>query len=183
MLFRSFAALLIARRGTTAAREGGDFLRHVAFNGSVVVLLGAFAIGIITGERGMAALRPFILDAFPGFLCLFLLDMGLVAGRGLRQGWRGLSLPVAGFAVAMPLIGSTLAAGAAAAIDLSVGSAAVLITLGASASYIAVPAALRLALAEANPAISLTLSLGITFPFNLLIGIPLYIAMAGWVAR
>ena len=143
-----FAALLIARRKTesTDSVAGGDFLREIAFNGSIVILIGAFVIGAITGQRGMTMLKPFILDAFPGFLCLFLLDMGLVAGRGLKQGWRYLSITVAAFAVVMPLIGATLAAAMATMIGLSIGSTAVLITLAASASYIAVPAAMRLAL-------------------------------------
>ena len=180
-----FAALLIARRMTTSADSvaNGDFFREIAFNGSIVILIGAFGIGAITGQRGMTMLKPFILDAFPGFLCLFMLDMGLVAGRGLKQGWRYISIPVVAFAVVMPVIGGALAAAMATLIGLSIGSTAVLITLAASASYIAVPAAMRLALPAANPAIALTLSLGITFPFNLLIGIPLYIAVAGRIVH
>jgi hypothetical protein len=179
-----FAALLIASRNRDghADRGGRGFFREVAFNSSIFMLLGSFAIGAITGQRGLTMLKPFILDPFAGFLCLFLLDMGLVAGRGLRQGWRQLSVTVASFAVVMPLIGATLAALLAALIGLSVGSTAVLITLAASASYIAVPAALRLALPAANPALALTLSLGVTFPFNLLVGIPLYIAAASRIA-
>jgi uncharacterized protein len=178
-----FAALLIASRECKADAGRGEFLREVAFNGSIFILLGSFAIGAITGERGMTMLKPFILDPFAGALCLFLLDMGLVAGRGLRQGRRYLSLPVASFAVVMPLIGASIAAIMATIIGLSVGSTAVLITLAASASYIAVPAAMRLALPAANPAIALTLSLGVTFPFNLLVGIPLYIAVANRIAH
>ena len=180
-----FAALLIARRMAAPVDSvaNGDFVREIAFNGSIVILIGAFAIGAITGQRGMTMLKPFILDAFPGFLCLFLFDMGLVAGRGLKQGWRYISPTVAAFAIVMPLIGGASAAAIATLIGLSVGSTAVLITLAASASYIAVPAAMRLALPAANPAIALTLSLGITFPFNLLIGIPLYIAVAGRIAH
>ena len=177
-----FAALLIARRNREAAPERQGFLRHVAFNGSIVVLLGAFVIGAVTGPRGFSMLKPFILDAFPGFLCLFMLDMGMVAGRGLQQGMRHLTPPVCVFAIGMPLVGASMAAAAAAAIGLSAGSAAVFMTLAASASYIAVPAALRLALPEANPAIALTLSLGITFPFNLTLGIPLYIAAASLIS-
>jgi hypothetical protein len=178
-----FAALLIASRECKADAGRGEFLREVAFNGSIFILLGSFAIGAITGERGMTMLKPFILDPFAGVLCLFLLDMGLVAGRGLRQGWRYLSLPVTSFAVVMPLIGATIAAAMAAMLGLSVGSTAVLITLAASASYIAAPAAMRLALPAANPALALTLSLGVTFPFNLLVGIPLYIAVATRIAN
>ncbi|MDP3074907.1 sodium-dependent bicarbonate transport family permease [Bradyrhizobium sp.] len=179
------AALLIARRTDepTARVAGGDFLREVAFNGSIFILIGALVIGLITGQRGMTMLKPFIVDAFPGILCIFLLDMGLVAGRGLKQGWRYLSITVTAFAVVMPLISAALAATMATLIGLSAGSTAVLITLAASASYIAVPAAMRLALPAANPAIALTLSLGVTFPFNLLLGIPLYIAAAGRIAQ
>jgi hypothetical protein len=176
-----FAALLIASRERKAG-TGNEFLREVLFNGSIFILLGSFVIGAATGERGMTMLKPFILDPFAGVLCLFLLDMGLVAGRGLRQGWRYLSLPVTSFALIMPLIGASLAALMAIPLGLSVGSAAVLITLAASASYIAAPAAMRLALPSANPALALTLSLGVTFPFNLLIGIPLYIAVAKRIA-
>jgi len=180
-----FAALLIASRTSGGAAESGGrgVVREVAVNGSIFMLLGSFAIGAITGQNGLALLKPLILDPFAGFLCLFLLDMGLVAGRGLRQGWRHLSVAVTSFAVVMPLIGATLAALIATLIGLSVGSTAVLITLAASASYIAVPAAMRLALPAANPALALTLSLGVTFPFNLLIGIPLYIAAAGKIAH
>ncbi|WP_220008692.1 sodium-dependent bicarbonate transport family permease [Bradyrhizobium sp. BR 10289] len=179
-----FSALLIARSGHQGVKGqfSGDFLREIALNGSIVALLGAFAVGWITGERGMASLKPFLLDAFPGFLCVFLLDMGLIAGRGLRDGWRSLSIAVAGFAWGMPLIGAAFAALFAWLIGLSAGSTAILMTLGASASYIAVPAAMRLALPAANPAIALTLSLGLTFPFNLIVGIPFYIAVAQMVA-
>jgi uncharacterized protein len=177
-----FAALLIAGRERKAEAGRGEFIREVAFNGSIFILLGSFAIGAITGQAGMTTLKPFIIDPFAGVLCLFLLDMGLVAGRGLRQGWRYLTLPVTSFAVIMPLIGATIAAAMAAMLGMSVGSTAVLITLAASASYIAAPAAMRLALPAANPALALTLSLGVTFPFNLLVGIPLYIAVAGKIA-
>ena len=170
-------------RERKAGAGPGAFLREVAFNGSIFILLGSFAIGAITGDRGMTMLKPFILDPFAGVLCLFLLDMGLVAGRGLKQGWNYLSLPVTSFAVVMPLIGATIAAAMAVMLGLSIGSTAVLITLAASASYIAVPAAMRLALPAANPAIALTLSLGVTFPFNLLVGIPLYIAVAKRIAH
>ena len=175
-----FAALLIARRGEASASSGT--LHEILFNGSIVILVGAFLIGCVTGERGLPALKPFILDSFAGLLCIFLLDMGLIAGRGLMQGWRVLSLPTIGFAAIMPLINASLAALVATALDMSAGSTAVLMTLCASASYIAVPAAMRLALPKANPALSLTLSLGLTFPFNLTIGIPLYIAAAKAIA-
>lgn len=175
-----FSALLIARRADTSASKGA--LHEIFLNSSIVILVGAFLIGCATGERGLPVLKPFILDCFAGLLCIFLLDMGLIAGRGLMQGWRMLSLPTIGFAAVMPLINAGLAGVVAAALRMSSGSTAVLMTLCASASYIAVPAAMRLALPRANPALSLTLSLGLTFPFNLTIGIPLYIAAASVIA-
>lgn len=177
-------ALRLARphRDQQGASHGQNVWREVLLNGSVVTLLGAFVVGMITGERGYATVKPFFVDLFPGFLCLFLLDMGLVAGRGLEQGRKYLSPALAGFAICMPLIGAVIAAACAVMIGLSPGGAAVLMTLAASASYIAVPAALRLALPEANAAIPLTMSLCVTFPFNLLLGIPLYIALANRLA-
>lgn len=175
-----FTALAIAQRSGAIKQtaHGTGLLREVALNGSIVMLLGSFLIGSLTGSRGLTMLKPFLVDPFAGFLCLFLLDMGLLAGRGLLQGWRALSLPVIVFALVMPMTGALLAGGLAAILGLSMGGAAVFITLAASASYIAAPAAMRIALPEANPAIALTLSLGVTFPFNLTLGIPIYIAMA-----
>lgn len=175
------SGLLLVRRDAWAKGKT-ELLREILLNGAVVMLLGSFAIGVITGARGLAMLQPFVGQMFAGFLCLFLLDMGLVAGRGLREGWKHLTPAVVIFAILMPLIGATAAAALAPLVGLSVGGTAVLITLAASASYIAVPAALQLALPEANAAIPLTLSLGITFPFNLAIGIPLYIAAAQRIA-
>ena len=174
------SALGLARpyRGQAADSDGQSLWREVLLNGSVVALLGAFVVGMITGQRGLTTLKPFLVDLFPGFLCLFLLDMGLVAGRGLQQGKRHLSAALAVFAVLMPVVSAAIAAVLSVIIGLSAGGTAVFMTLAASASYIAVPAALRLALPEANPAISLTMSLGITFPFNLMLGIPLYISIA-----
>ncbi len=176
------SALFLARGGSAQGR-GTELVREILLNGAVVMLLGSFLIGIVSGDRGQALLKPFLVDAFPGFLCLFLLDMGLVAGRGLRDERRLLSLRLAVFAIVMPLTGGTAAALLAPCIGLSVGGMAVFITLAASASYIAVPAAMRLALPQANAAIPLTLSLGVTFPFNLLLGIPLYIAVARWIGE
>jgi uncharacterized protein len=179
------SALLLARRARAASgdieREGEStaaLIREVGLNASVVMLVGSFLIGWATGERGMTMIAPFIVDPFRGILCLFLLDMGLVAGRGMREGRRHLSPPVLAFGILMPLLSAGLAALMLLPLGLSVGGAALFITLSASASYIAVPAAMRLALPEARPAIYLTLSLGVTFPFNLALGIPLYLALA-----
>lgn len=177
--------LLARRRNGSAATDGPglpSLLREVTLNGSVVALLGAFAIGWLTGRGGLDDIAPLVVDPFKGVLCLFLLDMGLVAGRGLQQGFRDLRPAVLAFGLYMPLVGGALGAAMAALLGLTAGGAALLITLAASASYIAVPAAMRLALPEARPVIYLTLSLCITFPFNLAFGIPLYIAVAGAIA-
>ncbi len=185
------AALWLVRRGDGNGSSGGrgskgglsgDALREVFFNGSVVLLMGAFFIGWITGEDGLDAVSPLIVDPFKGVLCLFLLDMGLVAARGFRSARDALNLRLFLFGMYMPLIGAALATVGVAFMDMSPGSAALMVVLAASASYIAVPAAMRLTLPEARPAIYLTMSLGVTFPFNLVIGIPLYITVAGWVA-
>ncbi len=170
-------ALTIARKGSGMDRAT---LREVALNGSIVLLVGAFLIGWITGAEGLQAISAFIVDPFKGVLCLFLLDMGVVAGRGLREGRKSLTFGVVAFGLYMPLIGATLGLIAARLVGLSPGGSALLATLAASASYIAVPAALRLALPEARPSIYLPLSLGVTFPFNLTVGLPLYIALATW---
>jgi len=171
-------ALWLATRGGGGAKLDGEAWREILLNGSIVLLLGAFAIGWITGERGMAEVAPLIVTPFKGVLCLFLLDMGLVAGRGLRQA-RGIVTPgVLAFGVLMPLAGGALGLATGLGLGLSAGGIAVLATLAGSASYIAVPAAMRVALPQANPALYLTLALGITFPFNLILGIPLWIALA-----
>lgn len=156
----------------------GSLVRHVFLNGSIVVLVGAFLIGWISGAEGLAEVAPFIVDPFKGVLCLFLLDMGLVAGRGFRDQGRALGASEIGFGLVMPLISAGIAALVAVPLGLSVGDTALFITLAASASYIAVPAAMRLALPQAKPSIYLTMSPGLTFPFNLTIGIPLHIALA-----
>ncbi len=175
------AALWLISRG--GAEEGGQrmdsaLLREIMFNGSIVLLVGSFVIGAITGEDGMTRIESFIVNPFQGVLCLFLLDMGLVAGRGLREGGAVLRPGPLAFGVLMPVVGSAFGLGTGLLLGLSTGGVALLMVLSASASYIAVPAAMRVALPEANPSIYLTLSLGVTFPFNLTLGIPLYVAVA-----
>ncbi len=179
-------ALLLARQanaagGPVAGSERGELLREVMLNASVVVLVGALIVGWIIGPEGFEPTKPFFVAPFQGVLCLFLLDMGLSAGRGLRQGWRQLDVGAITFGLYMPLISAAVAAALCWVLALAPGDSALLITLAASASYIAVPAAMRLALPKAKPAIYLTLSLGVTFPFNLTFGIPLYTAMGQWV--
>lgn len=176
------ALWLVARTSGSPGQKGGrmdpGLLREILLNGSIVLLIGSFAIGAATGQEGLVKIEAFIVAPFQGVLCLFLLDMGLVAGRGLRQA-RGLLRPgVFAFGILMPLIGASLGLAAGLLLGLSTGGVVLMMTLSASASYIAVPAAMRVALPEANPAIYLTLALGITFPFNLTLGIPIYMAVA-----
>ena len=175
------ALWLVARTGRQADMDAG-LIREILLNGSIVLLIGSFLIGWITGEEGLARIESFIVSPFQGVLCLFLLDMGLVAGRGLRDSRGALGPGAILFGVIMPPVGAVFGLAAAMVLGLSVGGTALLMTLAASASYIAVPAAMRVALPEANPAIYLTLSLGVTFPFNLTVGIPLYTAIAAAVA-
>ena len=173
------SALYLAFRYAPDAKRGNQgWIREVLFGGSIVLLVGSFAIGLISGDAGYKTISGLIEVPFKGVLCLFLLDMGLLAGRHLLTSYRSMGPGIIAFGLYMPLVGALCAVPAVMAIGFSPGSAAVFMALAASASYIAVPAALRIALPQANPAIYLTLSLGLTFPFNLTIGIPAYIALA-----
>jgi hypothetical protein len=172
------SALWLVSAGGSGRRMDGELMREIMLNGSIVLLVGAFVIGAVTGQDGLDKVSNFIVAPFTGVLCLFLLDMGLVAGRGLRESRGVLNFGAVAFGVLMPIVGSLLGLGAALVVGLSPGGVTLLMVLSASASYIAVPAAMRVALPEANPSVYLTLSLGVTFPFNLTIGIPLYVAMS-----
>jgi uncharacterized protein len=171
------ALWLVSRDGSGGRMEPG-LMREIMLNGSIVLLVGSFVIGLMTGTKGLTEISPFIVAPFKGLLCLFLLDMGLIAGRGLRQSKGVLGFGAVLFGVVMPLAGSVIGLVFALMIGLTLGGVVLMMVLAASASYIAVPAAMRVALPEANPALYLTLSLGVTFPFNLTLGIPLYAAVA-----
>lgn len=155
----------------------GKVLHESFTDGAQLLLLGAMAVGLATGESGAAAMKPFSGDLFKGMLAFFLLDMGLLTARYLHT-LKGLPRLLLVWGVAAPLVHASLALALAAATGMSVGNAALLMVLAASASYIAVPAVLRHAVPEAQPALYFGLSLGVTFPFNILLGIPLYIAVA-----
>jgi hypothetical protein len=176
--------LLLARGGGAfrSARLQSGLWRETLLNGSVVMLVGSFVIGWITGPKGMETVRAFAVDPMKGVLMLFLLDMGLVAARRLREANR-LRPALLLFGVAMPLLSAAIAVVLGSLFGFAAGDAALLATLAASASYIAVPAAMRLALPEADPGIYITLSLAVTFPFNIVAGIPLYLAAAEFLAR
>ncbi len=164
--------------GGGAARSGaGAVLAEVMSSKSVLLLVGGLVIGALVGPKGLQPVKPLFVDLFQGALCLFLLDLGRVAAS--RAGdFRKVGLGLAAFAIAMPVLHGALGIAAASMVGLSQGGAVVLGTLAASASYIAAPAAVRLALPEANPGYYLTCSLAITFPFNIVLGLPLYQAMA-----
>ena len=176
-----------AAKGTVATANGvpapktsvsvGKILHESFTDGAQLLLLGAMAIGMITGDAGKAAMQPFSVDLFKGMLAFFLLDMGLMAARNLPQ-VKGKSPVLVAYAIAGPIVHASLALGLAFLLNLSAGDGALLMVLAASASYIAVPAVLRYALPEANPSLYFGLSLGITFPLNIVFGIPIYVAVA-----
>ncbi len=171
------SALWLVSGGGRSRMDAGLW-REILLNGSIVLLVGSFAIGIATGEDGLAEIDDFFVAPFKGVLCLFLLDMGLIAGRGIRNS-RGVITPgLFAFGILMPMIGGAIGLVTGLVIGLSPGGVFLLAVLSASASYIAVPAAMRVALPEADPGIYLTLSLAITFPFNLTLGLPLYLFLA-----
>ncbi len=163
--------------------EPKAMLRESLLNGSVFLILGSLAIGYATGERGMTQLEPLVVDLFIGILCLFLLDMGIVAMRRMRDLSRGggQTMMLALLGLLLPLLHGAMGMALAWMLGLGEGDALLLVVLAASASYIAVPAAMRLALPEANPSYYLGTSLAITFPFNLIVGIPLYHVAVRWL--
>ncbi|WP_372571891.1 sodium-dependent bicarbonate transport family permease [Ruegeria jejuensis] len=172
------SALWLAHRAGQGGAKTTGLWRDLLANGSIVLLTGAFVIGAVTGGKGMQMIAPFIVTPFTGILCLFLLDMGLAAGRSLIANRNMLSPGLFLFGVAMPVIGALFAFAMGQMAGLADGSLFLLMVLSASASYIAVPAAMQIALPKAEAGIYLTLSLGVTFPFNITIGLPLFLWLA-----
>ena len=174
------AGILLARwsrRGQGAPANWGELAHDVLFGKSVLLLLGGLAIGAVAGEAGTAPIKAVFIDPFKGVLALFLLELGLVAGGRLKEVRRfGAAVLVIG--IGAPPVLAVAGALVGVALGLSTGGVALLATLAASASYIAAPTAMRIAVPEANAALSITAALGITFPFNIVIGIPLYITLA-----
>lgn len=161
---------------------GGDSLRRsaheVLLGKSIVLLVGGLLIGWAAGEEALQGIAPLFFSPFQGLLALFLLEMGLVTATQVNT-LRRYGLFLLCFGVAAPVVAALCGLTLAWLLGLSVGGAVVLATLAASASYIAVPAAMRISVPEANPALSLAASLGVTFPFNVVLGIPLY----HWLTR
>ena len=164
--------------GTATTTPLGKILHESFTDGAQLLLLGAMAVGYLSGEAGKAVMAPFSSDLFKGMLAFFLLDMGLLVARSFGS-VRGSSPLLLAYASLGPLVHAGMALALAALLALPVADAALLMVLSASASYIVVPAVLRYAIPEANPSLYLGLSLGITFPLNILFGIPLYTWVAG----
>jgi hypothetical protein len=170
---------IILARGLRRDMQWGLVAHEIFAGKGIMLLLGGLVIGWVAGPEGLVPLEPLFIDLFKGILALFLLEMGLIAASrisALRH--HGIFLVV--FGIGMSLFSAVVGAGLGFGLGLSVGGTAMLATLAASASYIAVPAAMRISVPEANPTLSLTASLGVTFPFNVLIGIPLYYELSQW---
>jgi uncharacterized protein len=165
---------------SVSAAPLGKVLHESLTDGAQLLLLGAMVVGVLTGSAGQVAMQPFAGDLFKGMLAFFLLDMGLLAARNMGQ-LKGQSPWLLAYAIGAPLVHAALALALAATLGIAPGNAALLTVLAASASYIAVPAVLRVAIPEASPSLYFGMSLGLTFPFNILLGIPLYVGVAHWL--
>jgi len=165
--------------GSSNSNHSLKKILHESFtDGAQLLLLGAMLVGFISGEAGQSAMQPFSGDLFKGMLAFFLLDMGLMTARSLHQ-LKGISVGLIIYALFAPVLHAAMALLIALMTQASRGDAILLMVLAASASYIAVPAVLRTAIPEAKPSLYFGMSLGITFPLNLLIGIPSYTWVSG----
>jgi len=176
-LSASGSATQVGAGGPSGAPSLGKILHESFTDGAHLLLLGAMSVGYISGDAGKAVMAPFSSDLFKGMLAFFLLDMGLMVARNFGA-VRGKSPVLIGYAAIGPLVHAAMALGLAVLLQLPTADAALLMVLSASASYIVVPAVLRYAIPEANPSLYFGLSLGVTFPLNILVGIPLYTWMA-----
>lgn len=170
--------MLVRRFGKQDSNSGGigNLLRHSLTNGSVFLILGSLLIGFLSSEKQALGIKPFTTDIYKGFLAIFLLDMGISSGRKLEEfiksGWSA-----AVFAVLAPLVNGSLTAIISGSITSDVGNRLLLSILAASASYIAVPAAMKMAVPKANPGLFLPMALAVTFPFNITLGLPIYFSI------
>jgi hypothetical protein len=168
--------VILARHGQGTVKWG-KLLHEVFFGKSIYLLAGGLLIGFVAGSEGIKPLDKLFFDLFKGVLALFLLEMGLFASSRIAA-LREYGVFLAAFAMLMPMFSATLGIVTGWMLGFSVGGTFLLATLFASASYIAAPAAMRIAVPEANPALSIGASLGMTFPFNIFLGIPIYLWMA-----
>lgn len=173
---------ILLARGVSKDTPWSPMAREVLLGKSMVLLLGGLLIGWAAGPEGIKPVEGLFFDLFKGVLALFLLEMGLIAA-GQVGSLRRYGLFLLAFGLLMPLASALVGAALAWMLGLSLGGTVLLATLAASASYIAVPAAMRLSVPEANPTLSLAASLGVTFPFNILVGIPLYHRLAEHIHR
>ncbi|QOL25624.1 sodium-dependent bicarbonate transport family permease [Thalassotalea sp. LPB0316] len=171
---------LILAKGSLKIINAAFIKKELVANQSILLMLGSLVIGYF-GGASVEKISPMFIDLFSGVLALFLLKMGLIAGHQLSA-LKQNSLFLVSFAILMPLIGGFLGTGLALLMSLSGGGIALMAVLGASSSYIAVPAAMKESLPEANAGMSITASLGVTFPFNVLIGVPFFITLGQYLA-
>lgn len=153
-----------------------EIIKHALTNGSVLLIVGSLIIGLLASDKQALGIKPFTTDLFKGFLAIFLLDMGIISGRKLndffKSGWFTLA-----FAIVIPLVNGTIVAIVSQLVTHDIGNRFILATLAASASYIAVPAAMKIAVPKANPGLYLPMALAVTFPINITIGLPLYLSV------
>ena len=177
-------AILLANKARTSATNSTQStsmskIFHESFtDGAQLLLLGSMMVGLVSGDGGQKIMAPFSIDLFKGMLAFFLLDMGLMAAKNF-EGLKGKPPITLLYAIVAPLVHASIALALCKLLGLPLGDTVLLMVLAASASYIAVPAVLRHALPEVNPALYMGMSLGITFPFNIIFGIPLYAYVAG----
>ena len=177
-------AILLANKARTSATNSTQStsmskIFHESFtDGAQLLLLGSMMVGLVSGDSGQKIMAPFSIDLFKGMLAFFLLDMGLMAAKNF-EGLKGKPPITLLYAIGAPLVHASIALALCKLLGLPLGDTVLLMVLAASASYIAVPAVLRHALPEVNPALYMGMSLGITFPFNIIFGIPLYAYVAG----
>ena len=174
--------LMIAFTRSKRVGSWKDALHEVLSGRSIILLVGGVLIGVVVGPSGFEPVEPFFVSGFQGALVLFLMEMGIVAARRLKD-LREVGLFLVAFGILLPIVHGLLGVWLGGLFGLSMGGAAVLGAMVSSASYIAAPAAVRIALPEANPTFYLTASLGITFPFNVILGIPIYYTFAEWIVR
>jgi hypothetical protein len=171
--------LLIKFYTKTGKEKDGSFktvVKHALTNGSVLLIVGSLIIGLVASEKQAQGIEPFTTDLFKGFLAIFLLDMGIVSGKKLNDFFKSGVFTVS-FAVIMPLINGVLIAVLSGFVTDDIGNRFIISVLAASASYIAVPAAMKIAVPKANPSLYLPMALAITFPVNITIGMPLYMSV------
>jgi len=164
------------QQGATSTTSLKTLISHSFTNGSVMLILGSLVIGLLASDQEAAGIKPFTTDLFKGFLAIFLLDMGIVSGRKLKDFIKSGSFTTV-FALVMPLVNGCVVAVLSGLVTDDIGNRFMFAVLASSASYIAVPAAMKMAVPKANPGLYLPMALAVTFPFNITLGMPIYFAV------